>query len=473
MRRAFVSSLAAAIACLAGVTPTAEAGPPSSMDVQVMTQNQYVGANLFPLIPALASGNPAVINSALVGVISTISANRTVDRVNTLSREILDRKPDFVGIQEAWLIWCEPIDAAPCTNPEFAGAWGDHLAQTEYLLAGAYTKAAYIENFEFGYPFWDSQGNQGFAYVLDRDAVFVRNGITYSLPVPGTDYPCAVPFLAGSGCTFNVNTPPNFDEDAEAETYILHGFMVVDATVGGKPYRFVNTHPENGCVDGSPGRDPVRAGGADPPGHGRDTGSAQADHRWRHELRSVRRGGSGFADSGDALHAVRGRRALRRVALQARRCTWRHVLQGGGPHESRIDADAAHRPDPDPRRTADGEGRAPDRRGRGGSARPAGPQPLADRPRISGCGSPVLAAERRWTGAAPIGAAPISRPAGTLGFLAQWTPADLGGPKLAVRRRPTQKLASLTPICRQTSVSGVPPTAYRRARDGEPRLPAR
>lgn len=253
MRRALVSSLTAAIACLAGVVPTAVAGPPSSMDVQVMTQNQYVGANLFPLIPALASGNPAVINSALVGVISAISANRTVDRVSALSREILDRKADFVGIQEAWLIWCEPIDAAPCTNPEFAGAWGDHLAQTEYLLAGAYTKAAYIENFEFGYPFWDSQGNQGFAYVLDRDAVFVRNGITYSLPVPGTDYPCAVPFLAGSGCTFNVNTPLNFDEDEEAEAYILHGFMVVDATVGGKPYRFVNTHLENGYVDGFPG----------------------------------------------------------------------------------------------------------------------------------------------------------------------------------------------------------------------------
>jgi hypothetical protein len=253
MRRAFVSSLAAAIACLAGVVPTAVAGPPSSMDVQVMTQNQYVGANLFPLIPALASGNPAVINSALVGVISAISANRTVDRVSALSREILDRKADFVGIQEAWLILCEPIDAAPCTNPEFAGAWGDHLAQTEYLLAGAYTKAAYIENFEFGYPFWDSQGNQGLAYVLDRDAVFVRNGITYSLPVPGTDYPCAMPFLAGSGCTFNVNTPLNFDEDEEAEAYILHGFMVVDATVGGKPYRFVNTHLENGYVDGFPG----------------------------------------------------------------------------------------------------------------------------------------------------------------------------------------------------------------------------
>ena len=250
MRRIIFATLAAS---LLGVTAMASAGPQPSVDVQVMTQNQYVGANLFPLIPALASGDPDIINSTLVGIIGTISANRTVDRVSALSGEILARKPDLVGIQEAWLIGCMPIDRAPCTNPEFRGAWGDNLAQTEYLLAGSYTKAAYIENFEFGYQFWDSQGNMGFAYVLDRDAVFVRNGIAYSLPVPGTDYPCATPFLAGSGCTFNVNTPLDFNGDEVPDAFILHGFLVVDATIGSKSFRFVNTHLENGYVDGFPG----------------------------------------------------------------------------------------------------------------------------------------------------------------------------------------------------------------------------
>ena len=78
MRKAFVSLFVTAIACLTGVT--ASAGPASSTDVQVMTQNQYVGANLFPLIPALASGDPAIVNSALVGIISTISANPSARR---------------------------------------------------------------------------------------------------------------------------------------------------------------------------------------------------------------------------------------------------------------------------------------------------------------------------------------------------------------------------------------------------------
>jgi hypothetical protein len=58
MRKAFVSLLITTVACLTGIT--ASAGPPSSTDVQVMTQNQYVGADLFPLIPALASGDPSI-----------------------------------------------------------------------------------------------------------------------------------------------------------------------------------------------------------------------------------------------------------------------------------------------------------------------------------------------------------------------------------------------------------------------------
>jgi hypothetical protein len=256
MRRLIVTSIAISIL---GIAATASAGPPSSMDVQVMTQNQYVGANLFPLIPALKSGDPTIINSALVSVISTISANRTVDRVNALSNEILSRRPDLVGIQEAWVIGCMPIDEAPCTNPEFRGAWGDHLMQTTYRLSDTYTLAAYIVNFQFGSNFTDSQGNPGYAYVVDRDAIFVRKGISYSLPVPGDDYPCGEPFIvgpaspAGVGCTFDVNTPLYFDDDDIPDGYILHGFLVVDATISGKPYRFVNTHLENGYVDGFPG----------------------------------------------------------------------------------------------------------------------------------------------------------------------------------------------------------------------------
>jgi len=244
-----------ALACLAGTAGMASAAPPPAAvgDIDVMTQNQYIGANLFPLIPALMSGDATTINNAIVGVISTISATRTVDRVNAMAREILDRRPDLVGIQEAWVIGCMPANEAPCTNPEFRGAWGDHLQQTATVLSGAYTLAAYIENFVFGYGFTDSSGNPGFVYVQDRDAVFVRSGISYSLPVPGVDYPCDVPFVAGSGCTFDVNTPLDFDGDKSPDAYILHGFLVVDATVNGRPYRFVNTHLENGYVDGFPG----------------------------------------------------------------------------------------------------------------------------------------------------------------------------------------------------------------------------
>jgi len=58
---------------------------------------------------------------------------------------------------------------------------------------------------------------------------------------------------AGSGCTFNLNRPLDFNGDEVPDAYVLHGFLVVDATIGGKPYRFVNAQFENGYVDGSPG----------------------------------------------------------------------------------------------------------------------------------------------------------------------------------------------------------------------------
>lgn len=83
--------------------------------------------------------------------------------------------------------------------------------------------------------------------MLDRDVIFVRSDVPFKRVVPGQDYPCAIKFLAGDGCTFNTNYPlPPLGPNA----YILHGFEMVDATVGGKDYRFVNTHLENGYMDG-------------------------------------------------------------------------------------------------------------------------------------------------------------------------------------------------------------------------------
>ena len=38
--------------------------------------------------------------------------------------------------------------------------------------------------------------------------------------------------------------------DKSARAGSTHGFLAVDLTVGGKPVRFVNTHLENGYVDG-------------------------------------------------------------------------------------------------------------------------------------------------------------------------------------------------------------------------------
>ncbi len=248
MRRTILLTSLAAI--LFGVGATASAGPASSLDIQVMTQNQYVGGDLFSIIPAVQTGDPATINAAVVRLIQTMSANRTVDRVKALSNEVLARKPHLLGLQEVWRVSCEPADAPPCTNADLAGAWGDHLEITAAALGAAYTQAGYIENFTYGFFFQDSQGHVGYASILDRDAIFVRSDVNWDPVVPGVQYPCDAQHISVNGCTYNVNLPI---EALGPDVYVNRGFLAVDATVGGRAYRFVDTHLENGYADGLPG----------------------------------------------------------------------------------------------------------------------------------------------------------------------------------------------------------------------------
>ena len=99
--------LALLTAPLLAIAAAASAAPPAAAvgDVDVMTQNQYIGADLLPLIQKFGTDE---FNNAVVSVIETIAANRTGPRVNSLAREIAARKPHLVGLQEVWYVECIP-----------------------------------------------------------------------------------------------------------------------------------------------------------------------------------------------------------------------------------------------------------------------------------------------------------------------------------------------------------------------------
>ena len=48
-------------------------------DVDVMTQNQYLGADLTPVIEAAISGDLNALNNAVSEAIEQVAANRTVE----------------------------------------------------------------------------------------------------------------------------------------------------------------------------------------------------------------------------------------------------------------------------------------------------------------------------------------------------------------------------------------------------------
>src|SRR5512145_1802661 len=110
------------IASLLGVTGAAAAGPAKSKAsaeaIDVMTQNQYLGADIAPLIGAIGTDG---FNAAVVKALEQISDNQTVARVTKLAGQISGRQPHLVGLQEVWKFTCIPavpeLSGYPCNDP--------------------------------------------------------------------------------------------------------------------------------------------------------------------------------------------------------------------------------------------------------------------------------------------------------------------------------------------------------------------
>lgn len=217
----------------------AAAGTASSAEIEVMTQNQYLGADITPLIAAIGTEG---FNDAVVTALRQIAANRSPERFTALAALISKRRPHLVGLQEVWEFRCIPampeLGGYPCTDASIAGAFNDHLTGTLEALGPAYRNAGYVENFAVysydgfpGIPFFVN-GVPAFLQVRDRDVILARNDVaTTNVPLP-----CGRP--SEDGCNFNVDLPLGPLGSVE------RGFLAVDVTIGGVDYRFFNTHLE-------------------------------------------------------------------------------------------------------------------------------------------------------------------------------------------------------------------------------------
>lgn len=216
-------------------------------DIKVMTQNQYLGADLSPVIAA----TPAEYPFAIVNALQEIAINNIPERAVALSESIADRQPHLVALQEVYAFGCTSLVPGYDACTAFPGAFNDHLALTETALADMgsdYKVVAVLQNLTIpalpvflpGIP-----GPAMIVSVIDRDVILARGDVIATpaaIPcisvVPDVD---PKPGPGGIGCNYTavatVQTPLG-------DITVERGFIAANATVKGEDYLFVNSHLE-------------------------------------------------------------------------------------------------------------------------------------------------------------------------------------------------------------------------------------
>jgi len=239
MKRFTLTLLSASLLGIAGVA-SADDG------IDVMTQNQYLGADLAPVLGAATAipFDSDVFSQAVVQALTEIAATRPAARAQALAAEIAQRKPDVVGLQEVYKFACTPYPGFParqgigCDDPSIKGAFTDHLPDTVTALRGQYVVVGKVTNLNVAALPFVVNGYPAVLTVADRDAILVRKG----LPAAAVDFAelCVKP--SDQGCNYQTAPPPFITPLGEIA--IERGFLAVDVKVKKHAYRVFNTHLE-------------------------------------------------------------------------------------------------------------------------------------------------------------------------------------------------------------------------------------
>ena len=220
--------------------------------IKVMTQNQYLGADLAPLLTA---SNATDFNVALVSVLKKVAASRFHDRVQRQAAQIAKDRPHVIALQEVWRFDCTDLEPPTvgkgCNDPEIAGAFVDQLKETLSALKaqGVHYKAvAKVKNLDVsvvqlpglpaGIPFYIN-GVLTLLNTIDRDVILVRSDLNAHAVNFKRACPTKVSF---DGCNYQQVVTAQLPGSIALP--IQRGFVAADVKVGGKNYRVLNTHLE-------------------------------------------------------------------------------------------------------------------------------------------------------------------------------------------------------------------------------------
>jgi hypothetical protein len=138
-----------------------------------MTRNQYLGADLSPIL--LAQTFEEFI-AAVTTAFAQAAANNFPLRARRLATEVALTEPDLIGLQEVFDLQLNGMNVGP--------PFVDHLTETLDALAAkgqSYVVAATVVNTDITIPF-DVNGDQvpELVRVVDRDVILVRKGIKFT-----------------------------------------------------------------------------------------------------------------------------------------------------------------------------------------------------------------------------------------------------------------------------------------------------
>ena len=241
-RRWALPAILAALALVLLLPSLATASDDDSAKVGTMTRNVYLGADL---TPAIAAPSLEALTAATGQILREVTANDFPTRAEGLADEILETKPDLVGLQEVALWRTAPPSIVPLlTGPSATTVRYDFLQELLAELNDGKTRYEVVvvqQEFDLEAPA-DENGEPGDGPAAQGIPNAEINGRLTMRDV----------ILARTGADVHTSNPQSGNFETLLEVPILgkplpiaRGWTATDAEVRDSgEFRFVNTHLE-------------------------------------------------------------------------------------------------------------------------------------------------------------------------------------------------------------------------------------
>jgi endonuclease/exonuclease/phosphatase family metal-dependent hydrolase len=199
--------------------------------VGVVTQNLYVGADIFRIFEAQT---PEDIPFVVAEILGTVFATDFPERAEAIADQIARTEPHLIGLQEVSLLRVQSPGDFLIGNPlpaedvlfDYLDILLDALEARglddvgEGVVETADIELPFLAGFGGGQPLFDD------IRLTDHDVILARSDVATANVIAEN---------------FEINIEIEFDG---FEIVFLRGYVILDATIRGRTYRFANTHLE-------------------------------------------------------------------------------------------------------------------------------------------------------------------------------------------------------------------------------------